>query len=247
MFRLETGRECFYQWDSDRRIIVEDKSIKEVHYCNRTDDCSLTTIVYEENGVYYSNVPNILLQTDWDINVYAYDTNYTKYSGKFKVCKRSKPTEYVYTETEILNWNSFKTEVEAELAEMREDIENIDIGGIDLKGYATEDYVKDYAQPKGNYLTLAEYRNMSYLGRAIPPTQTITENATTDLIYTTDGAYGASKGDIVLYGNIHYLYDGTKWNSIKPNMNDYVQSVTMKAYVDNAIFTAIGGVENGAY
>ena len=247
MFRLETGRECFYQWDSDRRIIVEDKSIKEVHYCNRTDDCSLTTIVYEENGVYYSNVPNILLQTDWDINVYAYDTNYTKYSGKFKVCKRSKPTEYVYTETEILNWNSFKTEVEAELAEMREDIENIDISGIDLKGYATEDYVKDYAQPKGDYLTMEQYRNMNYLGQVASHTN-ITENSTIDLIYTPDGKmYGALKGYVVLCGGIHYIYDGMKWVSIKPNMTGYVQEAIMKAYVANAIDVAIGGVENGAY
>lgn len=32
-------------------------------------------------------------------------------------------------------------------------------GGADLTGYATEKYVKDYAQPKGNYLT--EHQDIS--------------------------------------------------------------------------------------
>lgn len=119
MFKLETGRDCFYQWDSNLRLIVNDNTINEVHYCNRTDSCSLITEVYTENGLRYSNIPNVLLTKDLDVNVYAYDTNYTKYSAKFKVCKRSKPADYVYTETEVKNWDSFKKDVENELTEMR--------------------------------------------------------------------------------------------------------------------------------
>lgn len=247
MFRIENNRECFYQWDSNQRLIIDDDTINEVHYCNRTDKCSIVTETYEENGVRYSNVPNVLLRSDWCINVYAFDTNYTKYSELFKVCSRTRPADYVYTETQILNWNEFKASVEAELEEMREDIDNIDISGIDLEGYATEDYVKEYAQPKGDYLTLEDYRNMNYLGQAASHIN-ITENSTTDLIHTTDGKmYGALKGDVVLCGGIHYIYDGYKWNSIKPNMNGYVSNGIMQAYVDNAISVAIGGVENGTY
>ena len=64
------------------------------------------------------NVPNILLTTDWRINVYAYDENYTKYSDCFKIVSRTKPADYVYTETEVKNWEDF----ESRLSEL----ENVD-------------------------------------------------------------------------------------------------------------------------
>lgn len=130
MFKIYDGRNQFYQWDIDRKLIVEDATIDQVHFCNRTDDCSLVCETYTENGLNLVNVPNILLQTDWRINVYAYDRNYTKFSEQFDVVRRSKPESYVYTETEVLNYNT--------LLEMIESIE-----GGDLTGYATEKYVDD--------------------------------------------------------------------------------------------------------
>ena len=49
-------------------------------------------------------------------------------------------------------------------AQLQEEIEEVknsqsDSGSIDLTGYATEQYVRDYAQPKGNYLT--EHQDIS--------------------------------------------------------------------------------------
>jgi hypothetical protein len=102
MFRIADGREHFYQWDIDRQIQVEDSSIKELHFCNKTDTCSLVVKVVD--GV--ANVPNVLLQTAWDIRVYGYTGDYTKVEKRFKVVARTKPTDYVYTETEILNYNT---------------------------------------------------------------------------------------------------------------------------------------------
>ena len=61
MFRIEDGREHFYQWDKDRRLIIEDITIREVHFCNRTDDCALRRKVYVEDGQYIVDVPNIKL------------------------------------------------------------------------------------------------------------------------------------------------------------------------------------------
>lgn len=117
MFKIENGRETFYQWDSEQRLIVNDDTIKEVHFCNRTDSCSLPCEVYKEDGVNLVNVPNILLQNDWDINVYGYDTNYTKYAARFKVNSRTKPADYVYTETELCTVQSY---VEKALQEAKE-------------------------------------------------------------------------------------------------------------------------------
>ena len=101
MFKIENGRLSFYQWDINQRLIIEDASINEVHFSNRTSDYALVCEVYEENGLRLVDVPNILLQDDWTIRVYAYCANYTKIEENFIVFTRSKPADYVYTETEI--------------------------------------------------------------------------------------------------------------------------------------------------
>ncbi len=115
MFKIYDGREHFYQWDLDRKLIVEDPTIKEVHFCNRTDDCSLVCETYVEDGVTLANVPNILLQTDWKIHVYAYDGSYTKHDECYEVKSRTKPADYEYTETEILNWSRIEERVDVAL------------------------------------------------------------------------------------------------------------------------------------
>lgn len=120
MFSIYDGRESFYQWDLDRKLIVADDTINQVHFCNKTDDCSLVCEVYTENGKRLVNVPNILLQTDWKIRVYGYDTNYTKHYATFGVVARTKPTDYVYTETEVRTWD----ELNNKIIETKEELDN---------------------------------------------------------------------------------------------------------------------------
>ena len=109
MFKIVDGREHFYQWDLNRQIQVEDNTITQLHFCNRTDDCSLVVEVVD--GV--ANVPNILLQNTWDIRVYGYTGDYTKVEKRYKVVARTKPTDYVYTETEIKNYEDLQGEIDA--------------------------------------------------------------------------------------------------------------------------------------
>ena len=152
MFEIYDGRAQFYQWDIDRKIVVADAAINEVHFCNRTDECSLICEVYDLDGVRVADVPNILLQENWRINVYAYDHNYTKHCEVFDVVKRSKPADYVYTETEIKNYDELLTRLEQieENGISDEAVEKAindymtenDIN-VDLTGYATETYVND--------------------------------------------------------------------------------------------------------
>lgn len=102
MFTLRDGRDCLYAWDLNRQVIVEDPSITEVHFCNRTDDSALVVKVKDEDGLRVADIPNIILQQPWDIRVYAYCTDsYTKVEEVLEVKARCKPADYVYTETEI--------------------------------------------------------------------------------------------------------------------------------------------------
>lgn len=112
MFKIYDGRDKFYQWDIDRKLILEDKSIVEVHFCNRTEDCALKCEAYELDGLWVADVPNVLLQTDWRIRVYAYDGQATLHEARYDVVARSKPEDYVYTEEELKSWEELEVRID---------------------------------------------------------------------------------------------------------------------------------------
>ena len=113
MFKILDGRDELFQWDINRQIIVSDASIDAIHYSNRTDDSALVVEVKEKNGLRVADIPNILLQESWDINVYGYCNGYyTKQAARIKVNPRTKPESYVYTETEVLNYNTVMEKID---------------------------------------------------------------------------------------------------------------------------------------
>lgn len=130
MFKIADGREYFYQWDLDRQIIVEDSSIVEVHFCNRTDECSLVVDVVD--GL--ANVPNIILTNSFDVRVFGYDGKATLHDEVFKVKPRTRPADYVYTETEARKFDELfeKAEEAVTLAnELTEYVENNKLDFVD--------------------------------------------------------------------------------------------------------------------
>lgn len=146
MIQIYDGRKHFYQWDLNRKLIIEDASVKEVHFCNRTDNCSLVCKPYLENGQYLVDVPNILLQTAWKIRVYAY-VGYTKHEECFEVIARTKPADYIYTETEILTWEELEKKLE-------------DKPGVKTEaGEVFNNYSDNKAGIKGYYYSSIEFKN----------------------------------------------------------------------------------------
>lgn len=127
MFKIYCGKNEFYQWDLNQKLMVSDASVTQVHFCNKTDDCSLVVEVYELDGVRVADVPNILLQNDWTIRAYAYNVDHTLIEQRFKVNARTKPTDYVYTETEVKNWDEFVASVNADIAAIEDiaDMSNV--------------------------------------------------------------------------------------------------------------------------
>ena len=142
IFKIADGREYFYQWDLDRQLIVSDSTIKEVHFCNRTDVCSLVVEVVD--GV--ANVPNKLLQSGFNVRVFGYDGKATMHEATFEVKARTQPTDYVYTETEIKRYSDLEKridEMEALTGEAIEDAVNsyLEENPITMDGYASKEYV----------------------------------------------------------------------------------------------------------
>lgn len=152
MFTILDGRKHFYQWDIDRKLIVADKSIEEVHFSNRADGEALICATYLQGDVLLVDVPNILLQDNWRISAYAYDENHTRFEETYDVKRRSKPADYVYTETEIKNYDDLTQRIEqieengisdaAVENAVEKYLEENDIK-VDLTGYATEQYVQE--------------------------------------------------------------------------------------------------------
>ena len=134
MFKLADGRETLWQWDIDRHVIVEDPTIKEVHFSNRFDDCSL--VVEVKDGL--ADIPNILLQDNRPIRVYGYRDGYTLVEQHITVKARTKPTDYVYTETEIHRWEDLQSkidEVETGIPTAIEDYLSDNPPQVDLSNY----------------------------------------------------------------------------------------------------------------
>jgi hypothetical protein len=114
MMKILNDRANFYQWDLEQKLEIEDRTITEVHFNNAADTEALVCEVYEQDGKKLVNVPNILLQQALDIRAYAYCGNcYTKQCERYKVIARAKPTDYVYTETEVRTLEDLEARVDA--------------------------------------------------------------------------------------------------------------------------------------
>ena len=96
MLTLNDGRDELWQWDTGRTLSV-DPDCSQVHFRKNVFDRSIDVDVV--NGV--AIIPDVLLQTDKDLIVWAFsgtaENGYTKIRKTFKVNRRNKPADYVFT------------------------------------------------------------------------------------------------------------------------------------------------------
>ena len=99
MLTLSDGRNELWQWDTGRTLAV-DADCSQVHFSNKVFGRSIDVDVADGTAI----IPDILLQTDKDLNVWAFvgtaENGYTKISKTFKVNRRNKPADYVFTPVE---------------------------------------------------------------------------------------------------------------------------------------------------
>ena len=99
MLTLNDGRSELSQWDTGRTLAV-DADCSQVHFSNKVFGRSIDVDVVDGAAI----IPDVLLQTDKDLNVWAFvgtaENGYTKISKTFKVNRRNKPADYVFTPTD---------------------------------------------------------------------------------------------------------------------------------------------------
>ena len=211
MLTLNDGRSELWQWDTGIKLSV-DADCSQVHFSNKVFGRSIDVDVID--GV--ATIPDILLQIDKDLNVWAFvgtaENGYTKISKTFKVNRRNKPADYVFTPPDQTSLEEIKEKIKhLESIQDPDAIKNAvddylqnnpiqidekdptvpdwakqptkpkytadEVGAVatvngtapdengnveieipeasvpDMTGYATERYVQENYQPKGNYLT----------------------------------------------------------------------------------------------
>lgn len=121
-----------YQWETGRKLKIiplRGMRVDSVHISNYGDSTALVVKPREENGAYIADIPNILLQDDRSIAVYSVniseDKTETLRECVFSIQKRAKPSDYIYTETEVFTYK----DLEARVAKLEG--ENPDDGGAE--------------------------------------------------------------------------------------------------------------------
>ena len=142
MLTLNDGRTELWQWDTGRTLAV-DADCSQVHLSNKVFGRSIDVDVVDGAAI----IPDVLLQTDKDLNVWAFvgtaENGYTKISKTFKVNRRNKPADYVFTPPEQTSLEEIKEKIEylesiqdpdAIKTAVEDDLEqNPPSGGVDFK------------------------------------------------------------------------------------------------------------------
>ena len=131
MLTLNDGRSELYQWDTGRKIAV-DADCSQVHFSNKVFGRSIDVAVVDGVAI----IPDILLQIDKELTAWAFvgtpENGYTKISKAFKVNRRNKPADYVFTPPD-----------QTTLEEIKERIEHLEsIQDLDAIKNAVEDYLE---------------------------------------------------------------------------------------------------------
>ena len=102
-------RTHFWQWDTKRRLIVTGLvEGAQIHFHREGMEQPFTLLVYADGSDLVCDVPDELLQEAKTFAAYTYVTDaygsLTRTSKTFVVEERPKPSNYIYTPTEIRTW-----------------------------------------------------------------------------------------------------------------------------------------------
>lgn len=105
------------QWELGRQVkITSEEPFNEVHFSQVGDGIALVVETNDIDGVIVADIPNILLQSSRQLKaslVLKKDSqrNYIE-RARFDIQAETKPSDYVYTETEIKTYESLVERVE---------------------------------------------------------------------------------------------------------------------------------------
>lgn len=172
---LDDGRTELWQWDTGRKIVVDDDSVSEVHFSKYSSNRAITRAVTDGKA----EIPDFLLQDTHAITVYAYsgsiENGYTKAEKTFNILKKPKPSDYVATAADQAILAKLKAEI-GDLAYLTTENKSTIVAAINeaanrLLNLEMEIEMPFYEQDVGNVLTQVkssgEYYKYKYAPKSI--------------------------------------------------------------------------------
>ena len=106
---IELEGKILTQWDTDRWVTANSN---EVHFADTTSTEALVVDVVDGKAP----IPNILLQTSgllraWEVSYTENGERTISVESVFNVRSKQKPSDYVYTETEVLCYESLEKRI----------------------------------------------------------------------------------------------------------------------------------------
>lgn len=106
------GRDTLWQWDIDCKLkLYGVDPDTEVHFAYCGDPTAIVVLSYAYGKDVVCDVPNILLQRAGVLRVYVYPDSLTVETDEVYVRTRPRPEDYVYTETETLNYRELEQRI----------------------------------------------------------------------------------------------------------------------------------------
>ena len=97
------SKKRLWQWDSNRQLKIRTtEEVTEAHFSLAGDKGAIPVAITEAEGYCVANIPNILLQKSGHLNVYVVANGVTIERHRIQIVKREKPSNYVYTETDVI-------------------------------------------------------------------------------------------------------------------------------------------------
>lgn len=154
---LDDGRTELWQWDTGRKIVVDDKSVSEVHYSKYSSTQAITREVVDGKA----EIPNFLLQDTHAVTVYAYsgsmENGYTMAEKTFNIAKKPKPSNYVQTEEDKAILSKLKAEI-GDLSELQTEVKDNLVAAINeassksIAGYGVKYIAEGYIGENNEFI-----------------------------------------------------------------------------------------------
>lgn len=201
-----------YQWSVDVPVYVDSDETVQFAQVGAEETLIVEPQAYGE--IFVCTIPNVLLQEAKDIFIYSEDE-----CERVSVIYRAKPDDYVYTETEVKDYDTLA----AQLEELQEQVDAIDVDSYEL--------------PIASTSTLG--------GIKVGQNLTIAEDGTLAAPYSAKGDKG-DKGDKGEPGEPGQDgVDGADGYTPQRGVDYWTTAdiETIEAYID----TQLGVIENGTY
>ncbi|MBQ4088726.1 MAG: hypothetical protein IJC56_02430 [Clostridia bacterium] len=129
IFKVRGGK--LYQWDTGRILSVSPgrgEIINEVHFATDDETALVLEIKTDSEGMYV-NIPNSLMQLNGYLHIWGVlhlpDGRQTIVHSHQRIRQRARPDDYVYTETDIMDYRILEaglTQLEARVDDIEKSV-----------------------------------------------------------------------------------------------------------------------------